>query len=123
MVAKNTKGFGLSIAILLGGLYLSSKASNEIYVVLASLATIIVMMAVVNRSVKGKANEIFISGFLLGIIEAYVFLIQPNWSVLPAIPGDAKLFFGFAFLFRAIIFILEIIDTPAKKPIKRWLKG
>lgn len=128
MASKTTKGFGLSIFILLIGLYLSSKPPfvaffipyPKLWIVVIALTTTFAMMVAVNRFIKGESKEVFISGFVLSIVEAYVFLIQPNWAeALPPIGSGTELFFGFAFLFRTIFFLIEMTDNPIKKPLRR----
>lgn len=132
MFGKNAKGFIWSVVILLIGLFVAANRSQG-QLIIISIFTVLIMILVVNRFIVGTTAEIFISGFILGGVEAYVFFIQPyvtepikvlffTINGLPAIPGTAKLFFGVAFVTRATIFLLEMLDTPLKKPIGRFLE-
>ena len=121
MASKALKGLTAAIAIIvLGAIFASDK--TPVMVALIAVASTILMIAVVNYFVKGSTNEVLISGFLLTLIESYHFFIQPNWAGSPELPSSAALFFGVAFAARAIIFLLEIIDNPLKKPVRKVLK-
>jgi hypothetical protein len=117
---KKTKGFLYSLIVLLFGLYVSfGRPSSQVAFI--AVVTIMAMMFVVNKFIKGMTDEIFISGFIIGLVEAYVFLIQPSWEGLPSLDPTVKLFFGIAIATRIIIFLFEKLDTPFKKPINLLL--
>ena len=122
MFGKNARGFGISLAILLFALYYTRNQA-PFNTALVAVATVVVIIIVINRFVKGETREIFISGFLFGLPEAYVFLIQPNYPGLPELPGNVELFFGIAFLTRAILLLLEMLDTPVKNSVRKLVKA
>lgn len=122
MVSKSAKGLLIGLTLLLGGLYFARGASTT-GIVIISVVTTIAIVAAVNKFIRGRSTEMFVSSFLLGVPETYVFLIQPEIPLLPALPGNLKLFFGIAIVTRIVILLLEIIDTPLKKPVRGFLDG
>lgn len=119
-LARSTKGFLLALVVLLMGM-LFSVGKEPFFVVVISVFTTVVMVYIIQKNVRGDYKEIVISGFILGAVETYVYLIQPNYPGAPALPGAAELFFGIAFLTRASIYVLEIINNPLRAPIRRFL--
>jgi uncharacterized membrane protein YjjP (DUF1212 family) len=126
MAGRTAKAIGISALVLAIGIYFSSRPASiealkdhpQVYIALLALLTVILMAYSVSRYIKGEAQEVFITGIVLSIVEAYAFFIQPHWTTLPSFPGDAELFIGFVFIFRAAIWLLENIENPLQKPLK-----
>ena len=112
------KGLLVGLGIVIAGILLARDQTPTRVAIIAIIATI-ALMFVVGRMMKNRTTEIFITGIIVGIPEAYVFLIQPNYPGLVELPGSVELFFGVAIATRLIILILELVDNPFQKHIKK----
>lgn len=113
MARIQLKGFVAALLVLAAGFIVSSGRSNG-FVAVAAFVSVLALLAVVNRMAGGYVQEVTISGIILGLVEAYHFLIQPNVEGLPHLGGSGALFFGLVIAFRAVLFVIEVTKNPLK---------
>lgn len=114
----SSKGVLVSFLILGVGLYTADSRPKNV-VILVAAASIVALMAVVNRIEKSGVKEIIISGIILSSVEAYHFLVQPQYPSLPQLSPQGELFFGVAILIRAVLVLLEYVKSPLQPYVQK----
>lgn len=119
MPNKTVTGFGIGLLIIFAGLFISQQnptfgLDEPMYIILIAFLTTIVFIYTINKFIKSENDEIFISGFLLGGIELYVFMIQPNVPYFPHIAGNAELYFGSVGIVRILMLLVQKFGVKNK---------